>query len=109
MQVTDQNTLPVTVTVLDIKPVKTTRVIALASVELIVCGFAMAIRGIQVARTIQNGREATVVTLPNYRAGDGTWQSAIVLPEELTGPIGDAVLDACIDLGLCQRVPVAAE
>lgn len=93
---------------LDVQPVKGDRLIALASVELVIDGVALALHGLQVQRGQQAGTEATAVTLPRYRSAAGDWRSAVTLPDELRRPIADAVLAACLELGLVrERFPAA--
>ena len=76
--------------------------LALADIEIVIDGVALAIHGIQV-RADANGTE---VALPRYRAPNGEWKTAVTLPEELKGPMGDAVLAAGIEAGvLAERKP----
>ena len=46
---------------------------------------------------------ATRVELPMFRDAAGQSRAAIVLPEEVHGPIGDAVIEALIEQGLAKR------
>lgn len=95
-------TIPIDVTVLEVRPTQAGRLVALASVELVVDGFAIALHGIQVVRQRDpaTGREATGVDLPRYRGQDGAWRPAVTLPEELRRPVGRAVLERCVELGI---------
>ncbi|WP_160295478.1 hypothetical protein [Paramagnetospirillum magnetotacticum] len=36
----------------------------------------------------------------NYRAPSGSWRTAITLPDEVRGPIGDAVIASAMEIGL---------
>lgn len=102
-------TTSVTCRVLSIEPVRGSKLIAMASVELLIDGVLLTLHGLQIQRGSQAGTEATAVTLPRYRTHTGEWRSAIVLPEELKVPIADAVLAACLELGLVkERFPVGA-
>jgi hypothetical protein len=58
------------------------------------------VRGIRAMR-IPTG--ATRVELPRFRDASGQSRAAIVLPDEIHGPIGDAVIEALIELGLAKR------
>ncbi len=52
----------------------------------------------------------TEVALPRYRAPVGGWKAAITLPDEVGGPMGDAVLAAEIGAGILrERVQEAAD
>lgn len=100
----------VTVTVLDVRAVQKGQIIALAEVEIELDGVAFTVNGLQVVRTRDpiNGREATGVALPRYRAPDGEWKPAIDLPDELREPITAAILDHCCDRGITRRLQGAA-
>jgi stage V sporulation protein G len=89
-----------------VQPVGQGRLLALASVELVIEGITLVLHGVQVVRLKHpvTGQEATGVDLPRYRAPDGTWRPAIDLPPELRKPLGDAVLAHCCELGITQRV-----
>lgn len=104
-----EETTSVVCRVLDVRAVRGDKLIALASVELVIAGVSLTLHGLQVQRGSQAGAEATAVTLPRYRMAGGDWRSAITLPEELKRPIADAVLAACLELGLVrERFPAAA-
>jgi stage V sporulation protein G len=91
----------VAITVVAITPVRGDKLIALASVEVEVAGIVILLHGIQALRT---DRPGTRVELPKYRDAAGVWRAAVSLPEEVRGPIGDAVLEALIERGLAVRV-----
>ncbi len=46
---------------------------------------------------------ATRVELPTFRDAAGQSRAAIVLPDEVHGPIGDAVIESLIERGLAKR------
>ena len=105
------DTAVVAATVIDIRPITGKgRILALASVELLLDGVAFVIHGVQVVRTKHpvTGQEATGVDLPRYRAADGSWQQAITLPEALRRPLGEAVLEECCRRGITRALTAAA-
>ncbi len=85
-----------TITVLTITPVHAGRLLALADVELLIDGVSVILHGIQV----RADGSKTEITLPNYRAPDGSWRTAVTLPDEIRGPMGDAVIAAAMEAGL---------
>ena len=99
------DTTTVEATVLEVQPVGKGKLIALASVELMLDGVSFVVHGVQVlqVRHPETGAVASGVALPCYRAPDGSWKPAIDLPPELREPIGAAVLDRCCDLGITRR------
>lgn len=99
------NTSLITATVLDVTPIGKGRILALASVELMVDGIAFTLHGVQVVRLKHpgTGHEATGVDLPRYRGPDDAWRQAAELPEELRKPLGDAVFERCCELGITRR------
>lgn len=102
----------VQVSVVEVTPTPKGRLRALVDVELLLDGVAFMLHGIQVVsvRHPETGEDATAVDLPRYRAPNGSWRPAVSLPEELEGPIADAVLERCCELGIARRVrPVIAE
>ena len=97
----------VSITVLSVTPARDGKLFALASVEVDIDGVQIAIHGIRALRVTPLG---TRIELPKFRGPNGEWQTAITLPEEVRGPIGDAVLDELIDRGLAlRRAPVAGD
>lgn len=104
-------TTTVHVRVLAVTPVTVkSKLLALASAEIIVAGVAFTLHGIQVIRTKDpgtgaeaTGAEATGVDVPRYRAPDGIWRQAVELPPELQKPLAHAILDECCDLGITRR------
>lgn len=95
------DSVPVIVTVLDMQPVNRGKLIALATVEVEIEGIAFTINGVQLMR-ITSPTEGTAVDLPRYRDAAGEWRQAISLPDELRGPIGDAVLEKSLELGITK-------
>lgn len=98
-----EETTSVLCRVVDIQPIRGDKLIALASVEIEIAGVCLTLHGVQLQRGQQGGAEATAVTLPRYRTASGDWRSAITLPEELRRPIADAVLAACLELGVVRE------
>ena len=99
---TDKTTA--TISVLAINRASGGRLLALADVEIVLDGIPIVIHGVQV-RADANGSE---VSLPKYRGGSGEWRAAISLPDELKGPMGDAVLAAGIEAGILVAKSTAA-
>ena len=91
---------PVSITVLSVTPMRARKLFALASVELDIDGVPIEIHGIR-ATHVPPG--ATKIELPTYRDAAGRSRAAIALPEEVRGPIGDAVLDRLVALRLAVR------
>jgi stage V sporulation protein G len=81
-------TAPVSITVLSETPVRVGKLFALAAVELDIDGVPVEIHGIR-ATHVPPG--ATKIELPTYKDAVGRSRAAIILPEEVRGPIGDAV------------------
>jgi hypothetical protein len=92
----------VSITVLSVKPVNFGRIFALASVEVDIDGVMLTIHGIRAIRVQPIG---TQIDLPMFRDESGTWRHAITLPDEISGPIGRAVLDELVERGLAVRGP----
>jgi stage V sporulation protein G len=88
----------VTFTVANARTVDSKSLFALVDVEMQIAGVTFEIRGVQ-ARRIANG--GTSVELPTFKDGP-TWRAAIGLPEELRGPLADAVLQFLVDEGLAR-------
>lgn len=81
--------------VLAIHPVFSSKVMALASVELDIDGIVMTIHGVQVIKAKASYGDCLQVRLPAHRTPDGQWQPSMELPQELELPLGRAILDAC--------------
>lgn len=90
----------VVITVLSVTPISAGQLFALASVEINIDGVRIEINGIRAIRTPTG---ATRVELPTFRDVTGQPRAAIVLPEEVYRPIGDAVLDVLIERGIAKR------
>jgi stage V sporulation protein G len=108
MQSNETGSSLVSITVLSGRPARAGKLFALASVAVDIDGVQIAIHGIRVLRDAPVG---TRIELPKFRGLNGKWQTAITLPEEVRGPIGDAVLDELIEGGLAVRrfrVPATA-
>ncbi|OAN44499.1 hypothetical protein [Magnetospirillum moscoviense] len=75
------------------------KLLALADVSILMDGVEIVIHGVQ----IRADASGTEVTLPKYRAPDGTWMTAISLPDELKGPMGDVVMAAAIEAGILME------
>jgi hypothetical protein len=93
-------TAPVSITVLSVTPMRAGKLFALAAVGLDIDGVPIEIHGI---RALHVPPGATKIELPTYKGDAGRSLPAIVLPEEVHGPIGDAVLDCLVELGLAVR------
>jgi hypothetical protein len=53
--------------------------------------------------TLRVAPAGTRIELPKFRDAAGIMRPAVTLPDEVRGPIGDAVLDALIDHGLAKH------
>jgi stage V sporulation protein G len=100
MQLPEAESGLVSITVLSVSPMRAGRLFALAAVEIDIDGVRIEVHGIRAMR-VPTG--ATRVELPTFRDAAGQSRAAIVLPEEVNGPIGDAVLEALIERGLAKR------
>jgi stage V sporulation protein G len=96
------STTPVSITVLSVTPMRSGKLFALAAVEIDVDGVLIEIHGI---RALHVPPAATRIELPTFRDAAGRSQAAIILPEEVRGPIGDAVLGRLVELGLAVKRP----
>lgn len=90
----------VRITVLSVTPMRAGKLFALASVEVDIDGVQIQIHGIRVLRVDPAG---TRIELPKFRDAAGILRAAITLPDEIRGPIGDAVLDELVEHGLAKR------
>jgi stage V sporulation protein G len=89
------------ITVLSITPVRAGKLFAFALVEIDFDGVRLEIHGIRATRIEPVG---TKIELPAYRdATGGVSRSALTLPQEVRGPMGDIVLDALVERGLAVR------
>src|SRR5882757_6541672 len=90
----------VSITVLSVTPVRAGKLFALASVEVDIDGIQITIHGI---RVVHVAPVSTRIELPKFRAPNGEWQTAIILPEEVRGSVAEAVLEELIERGLAKR------
>ena len=95
----EMETSTATISVLQVTAIHAGRVLALADVELILDGVSLVIHGVQVRADASK----TEITLPNYRAPDGSWRTAVTLPDEVRGPMGDAVIAAAMEIGILME------
>jgi stage V sporulation protein G len=94
------NTTTAAIVVLAIHPIANAgKLLALAEVELVIDGVSLLIHGVQV----RADGEKTEVSLPRYRAPDGTWKTSITLPAEVRDPMGDVVMEAGIEAGILKK------
>jgi stage V sporulation protein G len=100
MQPEGTETGAVSITVLSVKPMRSGKLFALASVELDIDGVRIEIHGIRALRVDPAG---TRIELPKFRDANGLLRTAVVLPEEVRAPMGDIVLDTLVDRGLAVR------
>ncbi|EPY00604.1 hypothetical protein [Magnetospirillum fulvum] len=85
------DTLPVSVEVLGIERVNRGALAALAVVEIVFDGVPVRLQGVQLRRKPGGG---LTVEAPCFRAGDGRWLPAVVLPPEIGQAIADAAGNA---------------
>jgi|ERR1700722_4041583 len=105
-------TRAVRITVLAVTPARAGKLFALASVlasvEVDIDGIQIQVHGIRALHVTPAG---TRIELPKFRDAAGMMRPAVSLPDEVRGPIGDAVLEALIERGLAKprfAVPVPA-
>lgn len=109
MQSDDVGSSLVSIRVLSVTPARRGKLFALASVAIDIDGIEIEVHGIRALRVEPAG---TRIELPKFRDAAGMLRSAITLPEEVRGPIGDAVLDELVERGLAKRrfaLPTPAE
>jgi len=94
------DTTTAVITVLKVSPVYNAgKLLALADVELVLDDVPLVIHGVQV----RADGDGTAITLPKYRSPSGEWTTAITLPDEVRGPMGDMVIAAGIEAGLLKE------
>ena len=94
------DTTTVQITVLHLVPTQGRgNLLALADVEVLIDGVSITLHGVQVCATDQR----TEVRLPKYRAPDGNWMAAISLPDEVKGPMGEAVVAVGVEAGVLRK------
>jgi stage V sporulation protein G len=79
---------------LSVTPGSAGKLFALASVEVDIDRAQITIHGIRAVRVDTTG---TRIELPKFRNAPRVPRSVITLPDEIRGPVGDAVLDALIE------------
>jgi stage V sporulation protein G len=93
-------TTTIQISVLNVIPLRGSgNLLGLADVEVLLDGVEIILHGVQICATSHR----TEIRLPRYRAPDGNWVAAISLPEELKGPMGDAVIAAGIEAGILSE------
>jgi DNA-binding cell septation regulator SpoVG len=95
----DAETERVTFTIANLRTVNSKRLCALVDVELRVAGLSFWIIGVQV----QRGSGGLSVHLPTHRDANGAWKPVVEMPEELRGPLSDAVMGFLVDEGMARR------
>jgi stage V sporulation protein G len=88
------------ISVVDVQSVNAGKLFALATVEIDIDGVIIVVHGIQALR---NEPAGTRIEYPKYRDATGVWRTAVTLPDEMKGPIGDAVLDVLVERGIALR------
>jgi stage V sporulation protein G len=93
------DTASITVSAIGITEVKNAgKLRALADVEVVFDGIEMIIQGVKV----RADDKSTEVSLPTYRAPDGSWRAAIILPDEIKDAISDTVIAAGLEAGILR-------
>ncbi len=95
----DADTDRVTFTIANLRTVNSKRLYALVDVEIGVAGLSFRIIGVQ----IQRGIDGLSVHLPILRDVNGAWKPVVEMPEELRGPLSDAVMGFLVDEGMATR------
>ncbi len=98
--VIETETVSVSFVVTNARSVDSKALFALVDVEMQITGVSFSIFGLQ-ARRESDGK--TSVRLPTFKDADGTWRPAIQVPDEVRGPLAEAVLTFLIDEGLAKR------
>jgi DNA-binding cell septation regulator SpoVG len=89
----------VSIRVLSVTPMRAGKLFALASVEIDIDGIQIAIHGIRAL----NAANGTHIELPQFRDQGGALRPTITVPEEIRGPIDDAVIDELIERGFAKH------
>ena len=103
--VPDSATTQVSITVLSVIPMRAGKLFALAAIAIDIDGVLIEIHGI---RAVHVPPAATRIELPTFRDAAGRLRAAIILPEEVRRPIGDAVLEDLVECGLAVRRPASS-
>ena len=75
---------------LAIEKVNLGKIVALAAVEIVIDGISFVVNGVQVYRSAP---AILSVGPPTFRSPTGASRAAIILPEEINKPLGDAVME----------------
>ena len=94
----DADTERVTFTIANLRTINSKRLYALVDVEIRVAGLSFRIIGVQ----IQRGTGGLSVHLPTHRDVNGAWKPVVEMPEELRGPLSDAVMGFLVDEGMAK-------
>lgn len=94
----DADTERVTFTIANLRTINSKRLYALVDVEIRVAGLSFRIIGVQ----IQRGSGGLSVHLPTHRDVNGAWKPVVEMPEELRGPLSDAVMGFLVDEGMAK-------
>jgi DNA-binding cell septation regulator SpoVG len=94
----DADTERVTFTIANLRSINSKRLYALVDVEIRVAGLSFRIIGVQ----IQRGTGGLSVHLPTHRDVNGAWKPVVEMPEELRGPLSDAVMGFLVDEGMAK-------
>jgi DNA-binding cell septation regulator SpoVG len=89
----------VTFTIANLQPINSKSLYALVDVEVQVASLSFVILGVQIRR----GSRGLSVHLPTHRDVHGAWKPVVTMPEELLGPLRNAVMEFLVDEGLAQR------
>ena len=100
MQDIEADTVQVTFRVRNAHAVQARDLFALVDVEVLIGGVAFDIFGVQARR---EPHDRTSVRLPTFKDANGVWRPAIGLPDEVRGPLADAVLTFLLEEGLAKR------
>jgi hypothetical protein len=96
----DAETTTLTFIVHNARAINSKALFAMVDVEVQIAGVTIDIVGVQARRLLDGG---TSVSLPTFKDEGGVWRPAIRLPEEVRGPLADAVLGFLLDEGLARR------
>jgi hypothetical protein len=94
------DTAPIRLTVSNARAIDAKTLFALVDVEVVIADIAFDVLGVQARRLPEGG---TSVHLPTFRDTDGAWRPAVRLPEEVRGPLADAVLVFLVEEGLARQ------
>ncbi len=95
----DDDVERVTFTIANPRTVSSKRLYALVDVEVQVSGLSFRIVGVQ----IRHAGGGLSVHLPTHRDVSGIWRPVIEMPDELCGPLANAVMEFLAEEGLAER------